>query len=91
MMDRDAKGPVPGKNGPGTLAGLAPGQHGVIERIDADIALKRRLSAMGFVKGAEVALAHTAPMGDPRAYILLGYSLSLRNEDACKIVLNTRD
>ena len=70
-----------------TLAELGPGETGVVNRIDGEAALKRRLNALGMVKGIEISLEHTAPMGDPRAYTLMGYQLSLRNEDARKIVL----
>ena len=76
-----------GENRSGTLAELVPGEIGVVSRINADASLKRRLNALGMVKGIEISLEHTAPMGDPRAYTLLGYQLSLRNEDARKIVL----
>ncbi len=73
----------------GTLADLSPGENGIVVGIRGDLALKRRLSAMGVVKGTEITVEHTAPMGDPRAYTLLGYLLSLRNEDARKIILNS--
>ena len=72
------------------LAELGPGEVGVINRINADASLKRRLSALGVVKGIEVVLDHKSPMGDPRAYTLLGYQLSLRNEDARKILLQAK-
>lgn len=70
-----------------TLAELEPGQTGIINNIRSNPALKRRLNAMGVVKGIEVTLDHKAPMGDPKAYSLLGYQLSLRNEDARNIIL----
>ncbi|MDP6786800.1 MAG: FeoA family protein [Rhodospirillales bacterium] len=74
-----------------TLAELEPGESGVINRIRSGGSLKRRLNAMGLVEGTEISLDHTAPMGDPKAYSLLGYQLSLRNEDARKIILRHRN
>ena len=73
------------------LAELNPGERGIIDRITAEAPLKRKLSALGIVKGKEISLGHTAPMGDPRAYFLLGYQLSLRNEDARKILLRVEN
>jgi len=70
-----------------TVADLKPGEGGVIDRIDAALSLRQRLNAMGVVRGKEILLEHTAPMGDPRIYTILGYQLSLRNEEARKIVL----
>ena len=70
-----------------TLADLKPGQDGVIRGISGDLDLKRRLSALGLVNGTRVSLGHTAPLGDPRAYEIFDYTLSLRNEDACLVLL----
>lgn len=72
-----------------SLADLAHGERGVVDKIEGDAVFRRKLSALGVVKGIEIMLDHTAPMGDPRAYFLLGYNLSLRNEDARKILLRT--
>ncbi len=74
-----------------TLAELKPGESGVIDRVRSNPSLKRRLNAMGLVRGAEISLDHEAPMGDPRVYTLLGYQLSLRNEDARNIILWSRN
>ena len=74
-----------------TLADLRPGEKGYVGGIESSISLKRRLSAMGVVSGVEVSLEHTAPMGDPRVYTSLGYNLSLRNEDARKVMLKAED
>jgi len=74
-----------------TLADLEPGQKGVVQGIDGDLNLKRRLSALGLVNGTQVMLGHTAPLGDPRVYEVLDYTLSLRNEEARKIRLQQED
>ncbi|MBF0560753.1 MAG: ferrous iron transport protein A [Alphaproteobacteria bacterium] len=73
-----------------TLAELGPGERASIRSIAGDASLKRRLSAMGVVRGHEVSVDQKAPFGDPRIYTLLGYQICLRNEDARKILL-TRD
>lgn len=70
-----------------TLADLGPGERAVIKGIEGDSALKRRLTVLGVVRGIEIALDFAAPLGDPRAYSIMGYQLSLRNEDARKIAL----
>jgi ferrous iron transport protein A len=70
-----------------TLADLRPGERGIIEGLNVGPDLKHKLNALGVVKGIEIVLEFAAPMGDPRAYSLLGYNLSLRNEDARKIIL----
>ena len=73
---------------PLTLADLGIGQKGIVAGIgQADDTLKRRLTALGIVRGTEITVDRTAPMGNPRTYNLLGYLLSLRNEDARAIWL----
>lgn len=71
-----------------TLADLGTGQRGIVVGIvEQNDTLKRRLTAFGMVRGTEITLDHTAPMGNPRAYTLRGYRLSLRNEDARNVLL----
>ncbi len=71
-----------------TLADLCTGQKGIVVGIEhTDDTLKRRLTAFGVVRGIEIELDRTAPMGNPRTYSLLGYQLSLRNEDARNVLL----
>lgn len=72
-----------------TLRTLQRGDTGVIERIDGHGPIKQRLAEMGFTKGATVSLAHTAPFGNPRTYLVRGYRISLRNEDADKVILGS--
>ena len=71
-----------------TLADLKPGQNGVIKGILGELSLKRRLAALGLVNGTNVSLGNIAPLGDPRVYELLDYTLSLRNEEARKVMLH---
>lgn len=70
-----------------TLADLKPGQNGKIKGISGDLNLKRRLAALGIVSGTDISLGNIAPLGDPRVYELLNYALSLRNEEARKVLL----
>jgi len=71
-----------------TLAELETGQRGIVVGFaEQDQTLKRRLIAFGVVRGTEIMLNHKGPLGNPRAYSLLGYRLSLRNEDARGILL----
>ncbi len=71
----------------GTLLDLKPGERGRIRGIGGENRLRRRLAEMGLVRGAEVVLERVAPLGDPRAYLLLGYSISLRNAEARSILV----
>jgi ferrous iron transport protein A len=65
-----------------TLDNLAVSRRGIVRRLQGDPSIRRRLLSMGFVPGVEVETLRVAPMGDPIAYELKGYNLSLRREEA---------
>ncbi len=64
------------------LSELAVGEWGVVKSVQGQGEIRRRLEIMGFVPGVLVHVSRCAPMGDPKAYELLGYCISLRNEEA---------
>ncbi len=70
-----------------TLVDLKPGESGVVRGITGGANFKRRLSALGLVNGTKVSLSQTAPLGDPRAYEVFDYILSLRNTEAGLVLL----
>jgi ferrous iron transport protein B len=72
-----------------TLQELTPGEKGVIISVDnKSPAIKRRLTDMGLTPGTAVAVMKLAPLGDPIELKLRGYNLSLRKEDAARIIVS---
>ncbi len=71
-----------------TLADLKVGQAAKIEGLRGDTTCKRRFMALGLVTGKEISLETKAPMGDPCVYSILGYRLSIRNDDAKNILVS---
>ena len=65
-----------------SLTSLKPGKKGTIHRITGDLMMKRRLASLGFIKGSEVAVGHSALLGDPRSYSICGYQVSLRKNES---------
>lgn len=72
-----------------TLNDLKPGQNGIIATLLGQGALKRRLVDMGLTPGVRVFVRKVAPLGDPIEIHLRGYGLSLRREDARRILLES--
>ena len=71
-----------------TLADVALGRTVLVQKIASDdTQFRQRLQSMGVVKGTQVAVDHTAPLGDPRVYALKGYRLTLRNAEARHILV----
>ena len=64
---------------------LRPGETGVIVRVTGEGAFRKRLLEMGFLKGVEVYVEKYAPLADPVEFVLKGYHVSLRRDEAEKI------
>jgi ferrous iron transport protein A len=72
---------------PSTLAELASGEEAVLERLDVEDDIARRLMELGFLPGSTVSAAHSAPGGDPRVFRVDGSEIALRREMAAHIHL----
>ena len=71
-----------------TLAELPVGKDAIIASIECDSkTLRCHILDMGLTPGVEVTLIKTAPMGEPLEIRLRGYELTLRKDDAAKIVI----
>ncbi len=68
-----------------TLDELKPGQQGTITRVDGDGPLVQRLMALGLLEGSPIAMIRRALGGDPVEVQVMGYSLSLRREEARRV------
>ncbi|PIE64618.1 MAG: ferrous iron transport protein A [Desulfobacterales bacterium] len=54
----------------------------VVGYTQKDKVLRKKLLAMGLVKGTEIEVIRTAPLGDPVEIEVRGFQLSLRKEEA---------
>ena len=70
-----------------TIDDLTIGESGVISQVGGEGALRLRFLDMGLIPGTTVILQKIAPMGDPIQIQVRGYELTIRREDARKIVL----
>jgi ferrous iron transport protein A len=77
------------KNNSMTLADIKSDKTVQIVGLEGDDASKRRLMALGIVRGKDISLETLAPFGDPRIYSILGYRLTIRNDDAQKILVTS--
>ena len=57
-------------------------QTGTIRTVKADGELGRRIRDMGLVPGTEIRIQGRAPLNDPVALRLMGFTLTLRNNEA---------
>jgi len=70
-----------------SLAELRRGEHGVLERLDLPDDQALRLMELGFLPGAHIEAALSAPGGDPRVYRVDGSEFALRRETASRLML----
>jgi len=66
-------------------------QSGTISTVKADGELGRRIRDMGLVSGTEIKIQSRAPLYDPVALRLSGYTLTLRNKEADYIEVEVED
>lgn len=65
-----------------TLADLKPGDKARVTGFLAMSPVVQRIMQLGLLPGGEVEVVRRAPAGDPIEIRILGYSLSLRREEA---------
>jgi ferrous iron transport protein A len=71
-----------------TLADLAVGTRGrVIGFGKGSKEYRKKILAMGLIKGTEFTVNRVAPMGDPIEIAVRGYNLSLRKDEATALTV----
>ncbi len=63
-------------------------KSGKINKIECGEGIKRRLLDMGLVKETEITPILISPSGDPRAFLVRGTIIAIREEDAKNIKIN---
>ena len=66
-------------------------QEGVIRAVTAEGELGRRIRDMGLVPGTTIRIQGRAPLYDPVAVRVMGFTLSLRNNEADHILVEVTD
>lgn len=66
-------------------------QRGVIAAVRAGGELGKRIRDMGLVPGTEIKIQGRAPLYDPVAIRLMGFTLTLRNNEADYIDVTVED
>ncbi len=70
-----------------TLRDVAFQETVTVAKINGTGPVKRRIMDMGITKGTKILVKKAAPMGDPIELTVRGYELSIRLEDAEKIIV----
>ena len=62
-------------------------EKGKVKKIESEGKIKRRLFDMGVTPNTEIILRKYAPLGDPIEVTIRGYELTLRKDEANKILM----
>lgn len=65
-------------------------EQGAVKKVVAEGKIKRRLFDMGVTPGANVVFKKVAPLGDPIEINIRGYELSLRKDEADKVLIEVK-
>ena len=71
-----------------TLKELQIGKTGIVKEVGGEGALRQHFLDMGIIPGACITVVKYAPMGDPVEVRIHGYALTLRLEDADRILID---
>ena len=74
-----------------TLDQISQGSTARIVDVTGDDTLAVRLMEMGLIEGEEIELLGTAPFGDPLEFSIRGYRLSLRKNEAQRVVVSAME
>jgi len=70
---------------------MGMGQEGMISSVKAGGEIGRRLRDMGLIKGTLVKILRRAPLFDPVAIRIKGFTLTLRNNEADYIDVEVKE
>ena len=70
-----------------TVCDLKLGEKGIIDSIDGNEKLVKRLLALGCISNTEIEIKKIAPLGDPIIVRFRGFDLAIRKSDAKNIIL----
>jgi ferrous iron transport protein A len=69
------------------LVNLRRGEEAVLEHLDLPPEDAQRLMELGFLPGARLSVAHSAPGGDPLVFRVDGSEVALRRETASHMTI----
>ncbi len=74
-----------------TLDMVSTGELATVIEVNTQLSLKQRLYDIGLVPGTKIKVVHQSPAGNPRAYLVRGAVIALRNCDAQNICVRVEE
>ena len=71
-----------------SLKDLEVGQKAIVDKLEIDGSIKRRLLDIGLIPGSKIECIMKSPLGNPIAYMIKGAMIAIRKEDSDKIFVS---
>ena len=69
------------------MSGMQVGEIGQVERIEISGSMKRRFTDIGLIENTAVECVGHSPSGDPKAFLIRGAVIAIRDEDSNFVML----
>lgn len=69
------------------LCDMETNTYATVVKLETEGELRHRLMDIGLVEGTTVECVRKSPAGDPKAYLIRGAVIALRNEDAATVIV----
>ena len=73
-----------------TLNELNLGDEATVDNVVATDGLKRRFLDIGLIKGTNIKCVAVSPQGDPKAFLIRGAVIAIRNKDSALITVGEK-
>ena len=70
-----------------SLSNLYIDEEGIVRKIDVVGSIKRRLLDIGIIPGTRIKCLFSSPFNDPKAYLIRGIVVALREEETKNIMV----
>ena len=70
-----------------TMNKLAAGQSAEVVKLNTEGDMRRRFMDLGLIEGTAVVCLGQSPAGDPKAFLIKGAVIAIREEDSSTIVV----
>ncbi len=72
------------------LCRIELGQHATVRELKNESSMRRRLCDIGLIEGTVVECVGQSPSGDPKAYLIRGAVIAIRNQDGKHILVEPK-
>lgn len=73
------------------LSDLSPGEKAVVYKLNANSDIRRRFLDIGLVENTKVECVGKSPMSNPKAYLIRGAVIAIRDEDCRDVFISEVD